>query len=122
MTRKILFSFLVIFGVVVNELTDCSQTYITNYTQFSNVIYKREFSQKISRLYVYNQQRFSRKEPPSVSIIYYNLRITYANQMLVILKSRIRLYQKITSIKAYKNFFLSIRITANNPYHSLYIA
>jgi hypothetical protein len=118
---KHLISFLLIFGLTVNECSIYSQINSTNYHQVSYVNTRKEFSQKHSELYVYTGQILFEKVLSIVLITYRNLQDVYSTQIQTILKLRIGLYQKINSMKA-QHVFLSKIITSSNHYSSLYIA
>ena len=118
---KYLIPIILIFGLTVEECTLYSQTISVNYYQFSNVIRRKELNYEDSKLYVYNQQILSDKKLFVILIPYLKLRDIYSNHVLLILKLRAQLYQKINSFTA-QQVLLSKVITSRNPYSSLYIA
>jgi len=118
---KYLISFLLIFGLTVNECSIYSQKNSASYHQVSYVNARKEFSLNHSKLYVQTGQIFSEKILSIVLITYHNLRDSYSTQTKIILKLQIELYQKINIIIA-QRVFLNKIITSNNQYLSLYIA
>jgi len=118
---KHLISFLLIFGLTVNDCFIFSQINSANYYQVSYVNTRKEFSHKHSEFYVYTRKSLSEKVLSIVLITFRNLRDVYSTQIQVILKLRIELYQKINSMNA-QHVFLNKIITSSNHYQSLYIA
>jgi len=115
---KYLFSFLLIFGLTVNECPVYSQINSANYHQVSYINTKKEISYKYSELYVHTGQIIPKKGAFITQTTYRNLRDVYSTQIQIILKSRIELYQQINSMKA-QHTFLSKIITSSNHYSSL---
>ena len=118
---KYLISFLLIFGLTVNDCSIYSQINSTNYHQVSFISTRKEFSYNQSKLYVYTGQTLSEKVLSNLPTIFRNLKNAYSTQIKVILKLRIELYQKINSMNA-QHVFLNKIITSSNHYSSLYIA
>ena len=118
---KYLISFLLIFGLTVNESSIYSQINSANYYQVSYFNTRKELSHKNSKFYIYTGKIISKKVLPIALITFRNLRDAYSTQIQVILKLRIELYHKINSMKA-QHVFLSKIITSSNHYSSLYIA
>lgn len=118
---KYLISFLLIFGLTVNECSIYSQTNSANYQQVSYVSTRKEYTHKHSEFYVHTGQILSEKVLFIALNIYCNLRDNYSTQIQIILKLRNELYQMINSMKA-QHVFLKKIITSSNHYSSLYIA
>ncbi len=118
---KYLISFLLIFGLTVNECSIYSKTNSANYHQLSYINPREEFNHTNSELYVHTERTLSEKVLSIALITYRNLRSVYSTQIQLILKLRIELYQKINSIKA-QHIFLNEIITSSNHYSNLYIA
>jgi len=116
---KYIFSFLLIYGLTVNECSIYSQVNSSNYHQVVYVTTKKDVSYKHLKLYDQSVQTLSERVSPFQ--IYPYLQDNYSSQILVILKSQSELYQKVFSIKA-QHVFLSKIITSSNHYPSLYIA
>jgi len=117
---KYLISFLLIFGLTVNECSIYSRINSANYHQVSYLNTRKEFSHKHSKLYTYGRKILSEKVFIAL-ISYRNLRDVYSIQILTILKLRIELYKKINSM-IFQYVFLNKIITSSNQYSSLYIA
>ncbi len=117
---KYLISFLLIFGLMVNEYSLYSPINSANYHQVSYVNTRREFSHKYSGLWTYGRRILSRKVFVAL-ISYTNLLDVYSTQILTILKLRIELYQKINAMIV-QYVFLNKIITSSKQYPSLYIA
>ncbi len=118
---KYLISFLLIFGLTVNECSSYSGINSSYYIQYSFVNSSEEYRYKRSELSVYNGKTLSGKVFSIILFTYQNLKKAYSTQILAILKLRIELYQKINSIIA-EGIFLNKIKTSNNQYSSLYIA
>lgn len=118
---KYLISFFLIFGLTVNECSIYPQINSTNYHQVSFVNTRSGFSYKESEFYIYFDQTFADSVPANDLPAYRNLKIAFGAQVQIILKLRIELTQKISSISA-QRIFLSKIITSGNHYSSLYIA
>lgn len=118
---KYLISFLLIFGLTVNECSIYSRINSEKYHQVSYVNTRKEFSHKLSKLYVYAGKIYSEKVLSIALITFRNLQDVYSTQILVILKLQIELYQKINSM-IFQHVFLNKIITSSNQYSSLYIA
>ncbi|EHQ01565.1 hypothetical protein Gilli_0876 [Gillisia limnaea DSM 15749] len=117
---KYLISFLLIFGLTVNECFIYSPINSTNYHQVSYVNTRKEFGHKSSELHTFGRKILSGKAFIAF-ISYCNLREVYSTQILTILKLRIELYQNINSMIV-QHVFLNKIITSSNQYSSLYIA
>lgn len=117
---KYLISFLLIFGLTVNECSIYSRINSANYHQVSYVNTRKEFSHKYSKLYTYGRKILLGKVFITL-ISYRNLRDVCSTQILTILKLRIELYQKINSMIVL-HVFLNKIITSSNQYPSLYKA
>jgi len=118
---KYLISFLLIFGLTVNECSIYSQTNPVNFHQVSYVNTRKELNYKHSRLYVYSEKNLSQNILTIALILYRKLQDIYSTQIQIILKLRIELYQKIKPMTA-QHVFLNKIITSSNHYSSLYIA
>lgn len=117
---KYLISFLLIFGLTVNECSIYSRVNSANYHQVSYINTRNEFSHKYSELYVYGRKILSKKAFIAL-ISYRNLRDVYSTKIQTILKLRFELYQMINSMIV-QHVFLNKIITSSNQYSSLYIA
>lgn len=117
---KYLISFLLIFGLTVNECSASSGISSLKYIQVSYITSKEENRDKHSELSVYTGKVLSESIFSIVLRTYQNLRKAYGNKTLTILKLRIELYQNINSIIAQRIFLKKIN-TSNNQYSSLYI-
>ena len=117
---KYLISFLLIFGLTVNECSIYSRINSKSYSQVSYINTRKEFSHKHSKLYTYGRKILSGKVFFAL-ITYLNLRDVYSTQILTILKLRIELYQTINSMIV-QYVFLNKITTSSNKYSSLYIA
>lgn len=118
---KYLISFLLSFGLTVNDCPIYSQINSANYHQVSYVNTSKEFSHKHSKLYVYTGKILSEKVLSITPITYRNRQDLYYTQIQVILKLRIEFYQMINSMIT-QLVFLNKIITSSNHYSSLYIA
>lgn len=117
---KYLISFLLVFGLTVNECSINSPLNSEEQHQVSYVNNRKQLRHKHSRLYVYARKTLSKKVC-IVLITYRNLQNVYSKQTRILLKLRMNLYQKIDS-KIAQNVFLNKRNASNNQYSSLYIA
>lgn len=118
---KYLISFLLIFGLTVNECSTYSGIASSNYIQVSNINSREEFRHKHSRLFVYTGNVLFENVFSIVLNTYQNLKKSYSTKSLIILKLRVQLYETITSIIAQRTFLKKIN-TSNNQYSGLYIA
>lgn len=118
---KYLISFLLIFGLTVNECSIYSQINSTNYHQVSFVNTKRESNNTNSELYVYAGQTRSKKVLSIALTTYRNLKNAFSANIQIILKFQINLYKEINPMNA-QRIFLNEIITSSNHYTSLYIA
>jgi len=118
---KYLISFLLIFGLTVNECSTYSEISSSDYIQVSFVNKRQELRHKHAELFVYTGKDLSEKVFSIAFFTYQNLRKAYSTQTLIVLKLRDALYQKINSIIAQRIFLNKIN-TTNNQYSSLYIA
>lgn len=117
---KYLISFLLIFGLTVNDGYMFSQTNSSKYYQVLQISTRKEFRHKYSELYVYGSQLLT--ERIFVALIsYLKLRDIYGVEVRRVLKLQIERYQKISSIVA-QHIFLHKKIISGNPYSRLYIA
>ena len=114
---KYLFSFLLIFGLTVNE---CSRVNSAKYHQVSYANTRNEFNHKHSDLHVYGRN-FLSNELFITLFSYLNLRDVYSTKTQTILKLRTELYQTISSMIV-QHVFLNKIITSSNQYSSLHIA
>lgn len=118
---KYLISFFLILGLTVNECSIYLQINSANYHQVSFVNTKSEFNHKQPGLYIYSCQTLVDRGLPNNITIYQNLKNAYDAQIQIILRLRIELSQKISSISA-QSIFLSKIITSSNHYSGLYTA
>ncbi len=118
---KYLISFLLIFGLTVNQCSISSQINSTNYHQVSFLNNRNGFSYGQSELYTYTGQTLPRKILSSPLELLINIKDFYNAQVQIILKLRTELYRNICSIRA-QCVFLSEIITSSNYYSNLYIA
>ena len=118
---KYLISFLLIFGLTVNECSIYSRINSANFHQVSYVNTRKKFSHKTSELYVYTGKTLLEKLFSIALFTYQNLKKAFNTQTQIILKLRIELYQKINT-EIVQRAFLNKIITSSNQYSSLYIA
>lgn len=118
---KYLISFLLIFGLTVNECATYSEISSSDYIQVSFINNRQEHNHKHSGLFVYTGKDLSEKVSSIAFSTYQNVKKAYSTQTLIVLKLREALYQKINSIIAQRIFLNKIN-TTNNQYSSLYIA
>ena len=117
---KYLISFLLIFGLTVNECSIYSQINSPKYHQVAHANIRKEFSHKYSKLYVYGKQLLS--EQIFVRLIsYLNLREVYSIQITEVFNLQIERFQKISSLIA-RCVFLNKKFVSSNQYPSLYMA
>lgn len=117
---KYLISFLLIFGLTVNECSIYSQTNSTNpQALFLNT--RKNFNYKRSKLYVYSGHILSKKILSFTYTKYCTLKDTFSIQVQVIFKLQTDIYQKTSSRKAL-HVFLGKIITSSDHYSNLYIA
>ena len=117
---KYLISFLLIFGLTVNECSIYSRINAVEYHQVSYVNIRKGLTNKHSKMYACVQKILSEK----VFIIlnkYRNLQEAYSAQSQTILKLRIELFQAINSMIVERAFLNKI-FSSCNQYSSLYIA
>ncbi|SDH81565.1 hypothetical protein SAMN04489796_104255 [Winogradskyella thalassocola] len=117
---KHLISFLLIFGLTVNECSLYSQVKSSNYHQVSYINTRKEFSPKYSELYVYGKQLPSEKLFVAL-LTFLNLKDFYSAKITRILNFQIERYQAISSIIA-QHVFLHKKFVSSNQYTNLYIA
>gem|GEM_PF-1360810 len=118
---KYLISFLLIFGLTVNECSTYSEISSSNYIQVSFINNRKELRNKHSGLFVYTGKDLSEIVFSIAFSTYQNVKKAYNTQTLIVLKLREALYQEINSIIAQRLFLNKIN-TTNNQYSSLYIA
>ena len=117
---KYLISFLLIFGLTVNNCSIYSQTNSLKYHQVSRINSRKEFRHIHSKLYVYGRQLLT--ERIFVALIsYLKLRDIYSVQITRVFNIQVERFQKISSIIA-QYVFLNRKIVSSNHYPSLYIA
>ncbi|CAM1343559.1 conserved hypothetical protein [Tenacibaculum amylolyticum] len=117
---KYLISFLIIFGLTVNDGDMFSQTNSSKYYQVLQISTRKEFRHKYSKLYVYGSQILTERIfVPLIS--YLKHRDIYGVKVISVLKLQIERYQKISSILA-RQTFLNKKFVSSNKYPSLYIA
>lgn len=113
---KYLISFLLIFGLTVNEVS----LYSANDHQVSYFNTRNQISHKHSESYVYGKETLSRKVFIT-PIKYCLLQNIYSTQIKTTIKLRTELYQTINLIIVQSVFLIKI-ITSSNQNSSLYIA
>ena len=117
---KHLISFLLIFGLTVNDGSMFSQTNSSKYYQVLQISTRKEFRHTYSKLYVYGNQFLT--ERIFVALIsYLKLRDIYDVEVTRVLKLQFERYQKISSIIA-RYVFLNKKFVSRNQHPSLYIA
>lgn len=117
---KYLISFLLIFGLTVNECSVYSQTNSSNYYQVSQLNTRKEFRLNYSELYVYGRQLLTERIVVRL-VSFLNLRDVYSSKIIGVLNLQIERYQKISSIIA-RYIFLNKKFVSGNQYSTLYIA
>lgn len=117
---KYLISFLLIFGLTVNECSANSEISSLKYTQVSYINSKEDYRQKDSEWSVYTRKILPENVFSIVLTTCQNFKKRYNNKTLTILKLQIELYQNINSLIAQRAFLKTIN-TSNNQYSSLYI-
>lgn len=116
---KYLISFLLIFGLTVNECSIYSQTNSSNpQALFLNT--RKKFNYKRTKLYLYSAHILSRRILSFVHT-YCALKYTFNIQVKLIFKLQTDIYQK-TSSRSALHVFLRKIITSSNHYSNLYIA
>ncbi|SED53938.1 hypothetical protein SAMN04487765_0296 [Tenacibaculum sp. MAR_2010_89] len=117
---KYLISFLLIFGLTVNECSIYSQTNSSNpQALFLNT--RKKFNYKRTKLYLYSAHILSRRILSFVHTTYCTLKYTFNIQVKLIFKLQTDIYQK-TSSRSALHVFLRKIITSSNHYSNLYIA
>jgi hypothetical protein len=116
---KYLISFLLVFGLTVNECSIYSPINADKQYLTSSVNTRKEIGHKHS-IYVYGKKIFSKKTSIT-GITYRNPQDVHSTQTQIILKLRSVLYQKINTTIA-ENTFVKTRISSSNEYSNLYIA
>ena len=117
---KYLISFLLIFGLTVNDCSIYSQTNFSNYHQVSRINSRKEFRYIHLKLYVYGRELLTERIHVAL-ILYLKLRDIYSVQITRVFNIQVERFQKISSIIA-QNVFLNKKIVSSNHYPSLYIA
>lgn len=112
---KYLISFLLIFGLTVNECSVYSQTNSASYQQALYAGTRKEVSHKGSELYVYTGKVLSETILSFVQFAYQTLRDMCSTQTRRSLKLQVELYQKITTMIA-QRVFLNKRTTSSNHF------
>ena len=115
-----LISFLLIFGLTVNDCAIYFQTNSPLYYQVSQLFKREEFRHKYSKSYVYGTQLETERIFNSL-ISYLKLRAVYSVQIKRIFNIQIERFQQTSSIIA-QRVFLNKRILSSNYYPCLYIA
>lgn len=118
---KYLISFLLVFGLTVNDCLLYSQSKSQAYYQYSNVIISKELNHSNSKLYVFNQKNSSEKTGSAILLSYFQFQDSLTLQIPVLIKSQTQLYQKVRSITT-QHIFLKELITSKNALTPLYIA
>ncbi len=118
---KYLISFLLVFGLTVNECSIYSQPNSADYQQVSHFNVEQNCNSKHSELHVYKTAVFSVKALPFVFITHRNLHDAYSAKVQTILKLRVLLHKRIHSIKQ-QHIFSHTTTTSSNHYSSLHIA
>ena len=118
---KYLISFLLIFGLTVNQCSISSQINSTEYHHVSFLATRNGFSHRKSKLFTYTGQTFLGKVLKKVVAIFIHIKDTNWAEIRIILKLRSELYRNIRSKKT-QDIFLSKTITSSNYYSSLHLA
>jgi hypothetical protein len=116
---KHLISFLLIFGLTVNEGALYASIHSDKQYQVSFINFRKESSLKHANLYVYGRKTLSKKASIA-RIAFRKLRDVNSSETSILLKLRIALYQKIDS-KIAQSIFLHQRTSSSNTYSCLYI-
>lgn len=117
---KYLISFLLIFGLTVNQCAIYSQSNSSNYYQVSQVDSRKERSHTYSELYVYGRE-FLRERIYVRLLSFLKLRDVHSTKITEIFNLQTERYLKISSIIA-GYIFLNKKFVSSNQYPSLYIA
>jgi hypothetical protein len=118
---KYLISLFLAFGLMVNDGALDSPSNSADYYQFSNVILRREWNYKRSKLYVFNQTNSSEKTSFPILLAYLKFQDIYSLQIRVLLKLQTLLYQEVSSFTI-QHLFVNETIPSRNSYKSLYTA
>lgn len=118
---KYLVSFLLIFGLTVNEYSSNSQVTTEYYHQVSFVGTREEMSRKDSSLFIYRLKILSGKVLWTFPITYRTLKDVFSTQLQTIFKVQIGLYRQLHSVIT-QNVYLNKRFTSSTQYAGLYIA
>jgi hypothetical protein len=106
---------------MVNDGALDSPSNSADYYQFSNVILRREWNYKRSKLYVFNQTNSSEKTSFPILLAYLKFQDIYSLQIRVLLKLQTLLYQEVSSFTI-QHLFVNETIPSRNSYKSLYTA
>ncbi|MFV8345096.1 hypothetical protein [Flavobacterium sp. ZB4P13] len=108
---KYLISLFLAFGLMVNDGALDSPSNSVDYYQFSNVIIRREWSYKGSKLYLFHQINSSKKTSFPFLLAFLKFQDVYSLQIRVLLKLRTLLYQKVSSFVAQHVFINEIIVS-----------
>jgi hypothetical protein len=118
---KYLISLFLAFGLMVNDGALDSQSNSVDYYQFSNVILRREWNYKGSKLYVFDQVNPAEKTSFLFQLAYLQFQDSFSLKIRVLQKLQTLLYQKVSSF-ASQYIFINEMIPSRNSYKSLYTA
>ncbi|EIA09482.1 hypothetical protein HJ01_01388 [Flavobacterium frigoris PS1] len=117
---KYLIALFLAFGLMVNDGTLESQSNQVEYYQFSNPIVSSQWKTYRSKLYDFNQAT-AVKTVISIPFTYLQFAAIYSLQIKVLVKLRVKLYQKASSF-IMQHLFISEMMTSTNSLNRLYIA
>lgn len=116
---KYLISLFLAFVVIASDATLDPQSKSADYYQSSYVILKTELDFKKARLYAFKRFVSAIKISFLVPLKFLQFAAVFSLQILVFLKTRILLHQKINSFMR-QSVFVNEIITSNNYYKGLY--
>lgn len=117
---KHLISFLLIFGLTVNECAIYTNKTLSSYYQVLFISKKTNIKCKQTKLYR-SSTSLSKKTFSFLRYLFFDLKKIYASKTQTSLKIQTKLHQKVRLIKA-QQIFLGKIITSSNKYSDLYIS
>lgn len=117
---KYLIALFLAFGLMVNDSTLESRSNQVEYYQFSNAIVSSQWKTYRSKLYDFNQAT-AVKTVISIPFTYLQFAEIYSLQIKVLVKLRVKLYQKASSF-IMQHLFIGEMMTSTNSFNRLYIA
>ncbi len=117
---KLLISFLLIFGLTVNECSIYTDKTLSSYYQVLFIRKKTNIRSKYTKLYSLSNS-LSKKTFSSLRYLFFELKKTHTSKTLITLKLQTKLHQIVSLIKA-QQIFLGKIITSSNKYSDLHIS